>query len=82
MDLLKKLFEQYFHSLPDLVVPLQANWAGRDARSSAGNEKSSAIGITQVWQRNESMFESFFSKSMDSISNNAVLAKLLKARLF
>src|ERR1700722_19934654 len=46
MDLLRKLFEQYFHSPPDRVLPLQGELGGSGRKIiRLANEKSSAIGI-------------------------------------
>src|SRR6202162_1701699 len=46
MDLLRKLFEEHFHSPPDHVLPLQGELGGSGRKIiRLANERSSAIGI-------------------------------------
>src|SRR6267154_3213032 len=60
MDLLKKFFEQYFHSLPDLVVPLQGELGGSGRKIvRLANEKSSAIGILYGVREENAAFLAF-----------------------
>ena len=60
IDLLKKFFEQYFHSLPDLVVPLQGELGGSGRKIvRLANEKSSAIGILYGVREENAAFLSF-----------------------
>src|ERR1700719_3780607 len=60
MDLLRKLFEQYFHSPPDRVVPLQGELGGSGRKIvRLANEKSSAIGILYGVREENAAFLSF-----------------------
>src|SRR6266850_242709 len=46
MDILKKLFEQHFHALPERIVPLQGDLGGSGRKIiRLANEKDRAIGI-------------------------------------
>jgi len=60
MDLLKKFFEEYFHSLPDLMVPLQGELGGSGRKIvRLANEKASAIGILYGVREENAAFLSF-----------------------
>jgi aminoglycoside/choline kinase family phosphotransferase len=62
LDVLKKLFEQHFHVLPDRIVPLQGDLGGSGRKIvRLANEKTRAIGILYgVREENAAFLE--FSK--------------------
>src|SRR5216684_177660 len=60
MDLLRKLFEEHFHSPPDHVLPLQGELGGSGRKIvRLANEKSSAIGILYGVREENLAFLSF-----------------------
>ena len=60
MDLLRKLFEQYFHSPPDRVLPLQGELGGSGRKIiRLANDKASAIGILYGVREENAAFLSF-----------------------
>src|SRR6266436_4018300 len=60
MDLLRELFEQHFHSLPDRVLPLHGELGGSGRKIvRLANEKSSAIGILYGVREENLAFLSF-----------------------
>jgi aminoglycoside/choline kinase family phosphotransferase len=60
MDLLRKLFEQYFHSPPERVLPLQGELGGSGRKIiRLANEKASAIGILYGVREENAAFLSF-----------------------
>src|ERR1700719_3233248 len=60
MDVLKSFLEEYFHSLPDLVVPLQGELGGSGRKIvRLANEKASAIGILYGVREENAAFLSF-----------------------
>jgi len=60
MDLLRKLFEQHFHSPPDRVLPLQGELGGSGRKIiRLANDKASAIGILYGVREENAAFLSF-----------------------
>ncbi len=60
MDLLRKLFEQHFHSPPDRVLPLQGELGGSGRKIiRLSSENASAIGILYGVREENAAFLSF-----------------------
>jgi len=60
MDLLRELFEQHFHSLPDRVLPLQGELGGSGRKIVGWQTKSPAPSVFSMSARRKSRIPVFF----------------------
>jgi len=86
IDVLKKLFEQHFHTAASRIQPLQGSWAAQGGRFiRLASDRASAIGILYNVREENAAFLDFsrhlrryrlpYRKSMARTSTSALISK-------